>query len=71
MNVTALLLNYNHNVSGGFVWQKEKATQNLFYIASQRKNYALWNFKNINLRKKKKNHISWVNLHHNKTPMAY
>lgn len=37
MKVTALLLNYNHNALGGFAWEKEKAKQNLFYIAKKEK----------------------------------
>lgn len=37
MKGAVLLLNYNHDVLGGIAWEKEKANQNLFYIASQRK----------------------------------
>lgn len=52
--------------------ERKKAKQNLFYTASQKikQNSVLWSFKNKNNNlRRKKNHISWVNLQQDNTLM--
>lgn len=64
------MLNYNHDVSKGLAWRKQKNKTFPTFPARKtneqknKHNYVLWNFKNKNKNNLSKTSHLWVILHH-------